>query len=54
VTLLCRIFHEPWLAAWIFGPLAAAAVLAYAVVLRNAEQLILGRRDLFAEELCKA
>jgi ABC-2 type transport system permease protein len=53
VTLLCRTFHEPWLAAWIFGPLAATAVLAYAVLLRNAEPLILAHRDVFAEELYK-
>ncbi|MGA9061002.1 MAG: hypothetical protein WB341_04960 [Terracidiphilus sp.] len=53
VTILCRYFEEPWLAAWIFGPLAAAAALAYALLLRNAEQLILAHRDVFAEELCK-
>ena len=29
VALLCRYFDQPWLAAWIFGPLAAAAVAAY-------------------------
>ena len=53
VTILSRTFQEPWLAAWIFGPLAAAAIVAYAVLLRNAEQLILAHRDVFAEELCK-
>ena len=53
VTILSRTFQEQWLGAWIFGPLAAAAILAYAVLLRNAEQLILAHRDVFAEELCK-
>ena len=53
VALLCRYFDEPWLAAWIFGPLAAAAVAAYGLLLRNADQLILTHRDVFAEELCK-
>ncbi|MGD0739253.1 MAG: hypothetical protein ABR957_06620 [Terracidiphilus sp.] len=47
-------FGVPWLAAWIFGPLAVAAVFAYAFMLRNAERLILAARDVFAEELCKA
>ena len=42
VAFLRRLFQEPWLAAWIFGPLAAAAVFAYALMLRNAERLILG------------
>jgi hypothetical protein len=54
VTLLCRYFDDPWLGAWIFGPLAAAAVAAYALMLRNAERFILAHRDVFAEELCKA
>jgi ABC-2 type transport system permease protein len=53
VTLLSRYFGDPWLGAWIFGPLAAAAVMAYALLLRNAEQLIMAHRDVFAEELCK-
>ncbi|HEX9198719.1 MAG TPA: hypothetical protein VF865_04125 [Acidobacteriaceae bacterium] len=52
VTLLCRYFHQPWLAAVIFAPLAAAAVGAYALLLHNADRLILTHRDLFAEELC--
>ena len=54
VLLLCRYLHQPWLAAWIFGPLAAAAVAAYALLLRNADRLILAHRDVLAEELCKA
>ena len=54
VTLLCRYFHDPWIGAWIFGPLAFAAVAAYALLLRNAERFILAHRDVFAEELCKA
>jgi ABC-2 type transport system permease protein len=53
VTLLSRYFGAPWLGAWIFGPLAAASVAAYALMLRNAEQFILAHRDVFAEELCK-
>jgi hypothetical protein len=53
VTLLSRYFGDPWLGAWIFGPLAAAAVAAYALLLRNAERLIMAHRDVFAEELCK-
>ncbi|MGB8029192.1 MAG: hypothetical protein WCF30_05950 [Terracidiphilus sp.] len=53
VTLLSRYFGDPWLGAWIFGPLAAAAVAAYALLLRNAEQFIMAHRDVFAEELCK-
>jgi hypothetical protein len=54
VVLLGRYLHQPWLAAWIFGPLATAAIVAYAVLLRNADRLILAHRDVFAEELCKA
>ena len=53
VTLLCRYFDDPWLGAWIFGPLAFAAVAAYALLLHNADQFILAHRDVFAEELCK-
>jgi ABC-2 type transport system permease protein len=53
VVLLGQFLGEPWLAAWIFGPLAAGAVLAYAVVLENAAGMILKNRDVFAEELCK-
>ena len=54
VAIASSYFELPWLAAWIYLPLAAAAVFAYALVLRNAEQLILEHRDVFAEELCKA
>jgi ABC-2 type transport system permease protein len=53
VTLLCRYFDNPWLGAWIFGPLAFAAVAAYALLLHNADRFILAHRDVFAEELCK-
>jgi ABC-2 type transport system permease protein len=53
VIYLCRHFHMPWLAALIFGPLAVAAVAAYGLLLRNAEQLILSHRDVLSEELCK-
>ena len=53
VSFLSSFLHDPWLGGWIFGPLAATAILAYALLLRNAEQLILSHRDIFAEELCK-
>jgi ABC-2 type transport system permease protein len=53
VTLLCRYFDNPWLGAWTFGPLAFAAVAAYALLLHNADRFILAHRDVFAEELCK-
>lgn len=53
VVLLCRYFQQPWLAALIFGPLATAAFFAYALVLKNADRLILSHRDVLAEELCK-
>jgi hypothetical protein len=52
VTLLCEHFDNSWLAALIFAPLAAAAVAAYALLLLNADRLILTHRDLFAQELC--
>ena len=52
VTLLCRHFHNLWLGAVIFAPLAAAAIAAYAMMLRNADSLVRTHRDLFAEELC--
>ena len=45
---------EPWLGAFVFGPLAMVAVAAYALLLKNADRLILAYRDVFAEELCKA
>jgi ABC-2 type transport system permease protein len=54
VALLCRFFQAPWLAVWIYGPLAVAAAVAYALVLGNAERLILVHRDTFVQELCKA
>lgn len=54
VVLLSRYFGNAWLGAWIFGPLAAGAVAAYALMLHNAERYILAHRDVFAEELCKA
>jgi hypothetical protein len=53
VTILCRYYDDPWLGVWIFGPLAFAAIAAYALLLRNADRLILAHRDIFAEELCK-
>jgi ABC-2 type transport system permease protein len=54
VVIASKYFALPWLGACIFGPLAAAAIFGYALVLRNAERLILAHRDEFAEELCKA
>ena len=51
VTYLCHHFHNPWLAVVIFAPLAAVAVAAYAVLLSNADHLILTHRDSFAQEL---
>lgn len=54
VVFLCRYLHQPWLAAMIFGPFAAAAFSAYALVLLNAEKLVMDHRDVLAEELCKA
>jgi hypothetical protein len=54
VVALSRYVHLPWLTAWIFGPLAAAAIAAYGFLLQRAEQLVLARRDILAEELCKA
>jgi len=53
VVLLGRYLAQPWLGAWVFGPLAAGAVTAYVFLLRNAEKLILSHRDVLAEELCK-
>jgi ABC-2 type transport system permease protein len=53
VVYLCRQFEMPWLGAIIFGPLAVAAVVAYAILLRNMEEFILSHRDVLAEELCK-
>jgi ABC-2 type transport system permease protein len=54
IVFLGRHLNLPWLAAWIFGPLAVAAVTAYAMLLQNAERLVLAHRDTLAEELCKA
>ena len=54
VAIASSYFMLPWLAVWVFGPLAVAAVFAYALILRSAERLILANRDVFAEELCKA
>jgi ABC-2 type transport system permease protein len=54
VAIASGYFKLPWLAAWVFGPLAVAAVFAYALMLRSVERLILAHRDVFAEELCKA
>jgi ABC-2 type transport system permease protein len=54
VAMASSYFELPWLGAWVFLPFAAAAVFAYAFVLRNVEHLILEHRDVFAEELCKA
>jgi len=53
VILLDRHFRQPWLGAWIFGPLAVVAVASYALLLRNAEKLVFSHRDVLAEELCK-
>jgi ABC-2 type transport system permease protein len=52
VTLLCRHFHNLWLGAAIFAPLAAIAIAAYALLLANADRLILTHRDTLAHELC--
>ncbi len=52
VTLLCHYFHNPWLAAAIFAPLAALAVGVYALLLNDVDRLVLLHRDRFAEELC--
>lgn len=54
VIFASRYFNEPWLGASVFGPLAAAATGAYAMLLLNADKLILAHRDVFAEELCKS
>jgi ABC-2 type transport system permease protein len=54
VTLLGNYLGNPWLGVWVFAPLAAAAVGAYALLLENADRIILTHRDLFAEELCSS
>jgi ABC-2 type transport system permease protein len=53
VVALSHHLDLPWLASWVFGPLAAAAVAAYWLLLQRAERLVLSHRDTFAEELCK-
>jgi hypothetical protein len=53
VTMISRHLNVPWLGVWIFAPLAAAALGAYALLLRNVDRLILAHRDVLAEELCK-
>jgi ABC-2 type transport system permease protein len=52
VTYLCRRFHNPWLAAAIFAPLAVVAISMYALLLRNVDRLMLTHRDTLAQELC--
>jgi hypothetical protein len=54
VAVASEYLKAPWLATWVFGPLAVAAVFAYALLLRSVERLILDSRDVFADELCKA
>jgi ABC-2 type transport system permease protein len=54
VTYLSRHYGYPWLAVLIFGPLAVAAIAAYAVLLRRADGLVNRYRDTLAEELCRA
>jgi ABC-2 type transport system permease protein len=54
VVALSHYLHQPWLSSWIFGPLAAVAVAVYLFLLQRAEQMVFARRDIFAEELCKA
>jgi hypothetical protein len=54
IAIASKYLELPWLASWIFGPLAVAAMFGYALTLRNAERLIFAARDVFAEELCKA
>lgn len=53
VVLLCHYLNEPWLAALIFAPLAAAGMVAYALMMYNADRLVLNHRDVLSEELCK-
>jgi ABC-2 type transport system permease protein len=54
IAIASKYLGIPWLAAWIFGPLAIAAIFGYTLMLRNADRLIFAARDVFAEELCKA
>ena len=53
VGMASHYLGKPWLGAFVFGPLAVAAVAAYALLLKNAERLVLAYRDVIAEELCK-
>lgn len=53
VNLAGSYFRQPWLPALVFALLAAAAIVAYALLLRNADRFILSHRDVFSEELCK-
>ncbi len=53
VAFLCKYFGNPWLGVWIFLPLAVASIIAYLLLLLNADRFILAHRDVFAEELCK-
>ena len=54
VAIASNYLKQPWLAAWVFGPLAVAAIFAYVLILGNSERRIFAARDVFAEELCKA
>ena len=53
VVLLCRYLNQPWLAVLIFAPFAGAGVLAYLLLLLNAEKLVMNHRDVLVRELCK-
>ena len=52
VMLLASYLGNLWLAAWVFAPLAAIAVGAYLLLLQKSDELVLSRRDVFAQELC--
>ncbi|HEV2646857.1 MAG TPA: hypothetical protein VGU46_10885 [Acidobacteriaceae bacterium] len=52
VHLAASHLNLPWFGACIFAPLAAAALAAYTLLLRNIDPLILKHRDRLAEELC--
>ena len=54
VAFASNYLKQPWLAAWVFGPLAVAAIFAYVLILSDSERRIFAARDVFAEELCKA
>ncbi len=53
VLWTCNHFSHPWLAAPIFLALAAAAFIAYILVLNRIDDVALRQRDTLAEELCK-